>query len=95
MGHAKLLHSCLTIYNPLDHSLPGSSVHGILQARVLEWVVMLLQGIFPTQGSNLCLLYLLHWQMGSLPLEPPKGFFSVNLYFLVFLYCLSYQESTT
>ena len=86
MGHAKLLHSCLTIYNPLDHSLPGSSVHGILQARVLEWVVMLLQGIFPTQGSNLCLLYLLHWQMGSLPLEPPKGFFSVNLYFLVFLF---------
>ena len=31
----------------------------------------LLQGIFPTQGSNLCLLYLLHWQVGSLPLVPP------------------------
>ena len=28
----------------------------------------LLQGIFPTQGSNLCFLRLLHWQMGSLPL---------------------------
>ena len=28
----------------------------------------LLQGIFPTQGSNLCFLHLLHWQMGSLPL---------------------------
>ena len=31
----------------------------------------LLQGIFPTQGSNLCLLRLLHWQAGSLPLMPP------------------------
>ena len=31
----------------------------------------LLQGIFPTQGSNLHLLHLLHWQVGSLPLAPP------------------------
>ena len=31
----------------------------------------LLQGICPTRGSNLCLLDLLHWQAGSLPLEPP------------------------
>ena len=31
-------------------SLPGSSVHGILQARILEWVAVLLQRIFPTQG---------------------------------------------
>ena len=35
--HVKLLQSCLTLYDPMDHSLPGSSVHGILQARVLEW----------------------------------------------------------
>ena len=32
---------------------------------------VLLQGIFPTQGSNPCLLCLLHWQVGSLPLVPP------------------------
>ena len=31
----------------------------------------LLQDIFPTQGSNLCLLYVLQWQAGSLPLAPP------------------------
>ena len=31
----------------------------------------LLQGIFPTRGSNLCLLHLLHWQMGSSPLAAP------------------------
>ena len=32
--------SCLTLYDPIDCSLPGTSVHGIFQARVLEWVVI-------------------------------------------------------
>ena len=32
------LQSCPTLCNPMDHSLPGSSVHGILQARILGWV---------------------------------------------------------
>ena len=31
---------CLTLYNPMDCSLPGSSVHAILQARILEWVAI-------------------------------------------------------
>ena len=31
---------CVTLHNPMDCSLPGSSVHGILQARVLEWVAI-------------------------------------------------------
>ena len=31
---------CPTIYDPMDYSLPSSSLHGILQARVLEWVAM-------------------------------------------------------
>ena len=50
--------SCPTLCDPVDCSPPGSSVHGILQARILAWVaIALLQGIFPTQGSN---PYLLH-----------------------------------
>ena len=36
--HAKLLQLCSTLCDPMDHSLPGSSVHGVLQARMLEWV---------------------------------------------------------
>ena len=32
--------SCLTLCNPMDCSPPGSSVHGILQTRILEWVAM-------------------------------------------------------
>ena len=35
---AKSLQSCPTLCDPTDGSLPGSSVHGIFQARVLEWV---------------------------------------------------------
>ena len=38
--HAKSLQSCPTLCDPMDCSLPGSSVHGILQARILEWVAM-------------------------------------------------------
>ena len=34
---AKSLQSCLTLRDPMDCSLPGSSGHGIFQARVLEW----------------------------------------------------------
>ena len=34
---SEVAQSCLTLSNPMDCSLPGSSVHGIFQARVLEW----------------------------------------------------------
>ena len=51
--HTKSLQSCPTLGDPMYCGPPGSSVHGILQARILEWVACtLLQGIFPTQGSN-------------------------------------------
>ena len=36
-GESKVAQSCLTLSDPMDYSLPGSSVHGIFQARVLEW----------------------------------------------------------
>ena len=35
--HVKSLQSCVTLCDPMDCSPPGSSVHGILQARILEW----------------------------------------------------------
>ena len=43
--------SCLILCNPMDFSLPSSSVRGILQARILQWVVIPFSGgIFLTQG---------------------------------------------
>ena len=54
-GHAL---SCQTLCDSMDCSPPSSSVHGILQARIMEWLAhSLLQGIVPTQGSNLGLLH--------------------------------------
>ena len=40
LQYAKLLQSCPTLWDPTDCSPPGSSVHGILQATILEWVAM-------------------------------------------------------
>ena len=36
-SESEVAHSCLTLSDPMDCNLPGSSVHGIFQARVLEW----------------------------------------------------------
>ena len=36
----EVAHSCPTLSNPMDYSLPGPSIHGIFQARVLEWVAI-------------------------------------------------------
>ena len=58
--------------DPLDYSLPGYSVHGILQARYTGvGCHAFFQQIFLTQGSNPHLLHLLYWLVGSLPLAPP------------------------
>ena len=71
--HAKSLQLCLTLCDPLDCNPPGSSVHGISQARMLAWVaISFSREIFMTQESNPCLLCLLHWQVDSLPPAPPR-----------------------
>ena len=68
---AKSLQLCSTHCDPVDCSLPVSSVHRILQARLSEWVAMSSRGSSQIQGSNSCLLGLLHWPVGCLPLAPP------------------------
>ena len=37
--------SCMALCNPMDYSLPGSSAHGLLQARILEWVAILVSRV--------------------------------------------------
>ena len=49
---AKSLQSCLTLCNPMDRSPPDSSVHGILQARILEWGAMPFSGDLPNPGME-------------------------------------------
>ena len=48
--HAKSPQSCLTLRDTMDCSPPGFSVHGILQASILEWVAMPSSGDLPDPG---------------------------------------------
>ena len=62
-----------TLCNTMNHSLPSSSVHGDSPGKNAgEGCHFRLRGIFPIWGSNPYLLSFLHWQVGSLPLVPPK-----------------------
>ena len=62
-SESEVVQLCLTLCDPVNCSLPGFSVHGILQARILEWVtISFSRGIFPTQGLNLGLP---HWRQDS------------------------------
>ena len=71
--HAKSLQSGLTLCDSMDCSLPGSSVLGLLQARILEWVAMPFSRWSSQLGDWTCVSYVyLHWQEGSLPLEPSE-----------------------
>ena len=46
----KVTQWCLTLCDPMDYNLPGSSARGILQARILEWVA---RGVFPTRAGGI------------------------------------------
>ena len=59
--HAKSLQSCLTLCNLMDCSLSGFSVHGILQARISEWVTIPPPGDLPNPGIK------------SMPLTSPES----------------------
>ena len=63
--------SCPTLPGSMDCSAPSSSVHGISRQEYWSGCHFLLQRIFLSQGLNLHLLCLLHWQADSLPLAPP------------------------
>ena len=61
---------------------PGSPVHEVLQARILEWVAMPSFRDLPDQGSNPPLLYLLHWQADSYHQHRPQaaeGIFQISV----------------
>ena len=68
---AKSLRSCLTLWEPMNQ--PARLLHpwDFLGRNIRVGCHFLLQGIFPTQESNLHLVCLLHWQESSLPLAPP------------------------
>ena len=71
----RLLQLYLSLCNPMDCSLPVSSGHGVLQARILEWVAI----SSPRDQAYASYVYLL-WQAGSLPLEQPFSTVYMNYF---------------
>ena len=79
------LHWCLTLCSPMDYSLPGSSVHGILQARILESVAVSFsrRSSCPGHQTRLCLhhrliLYPLN-HLKSLKIKGKYGYSNINM----------------
>ena len=58
-SESEVAQSCLTLSDSMDCSLPGSSVHGIFQARVLEWVAIAFSESMSIRCSKFCLNKLL------------------------------------
>ena len=57
-SESKVAQSCPTLSNPMDCSLPGSSIHGIFQARVLEWGAIALYQITANLAASSKILFI-------------------------------------
>ena len=79
--------SCLTVSDPLDCSLPDSSIHGILGARILEWFAIPSPGDLPDPGIEPRSLAL---QADSLLSEPQESSYRIGL---VVMYSFSFYLS--
>ena len=98
-------HSCPTLCNPMDCSLPGFSVHVILQARVLEWVAMPSPGDLPDPGIEpgstiVIMLYIrssdpVHLGTEICTLLPTSPYFPISTQTLATSFLLSFSMSLT
>ena len=67
--HAKSLQSCPALCDPMDHRPPGSSAHGLLQAKILHWVACPAWDLSYPVSEPPSLMSPV-WQVGNLPLGP-------------------------
>ena len=61
--------SCRTLCDPMDCSPPGSSLHGIFQAKMLKQIAIFYPRVLPDTGIETVSLASLHWWVDSLPLH--------------------------
>ena len=83
--------ACPTLCDPMDCTQPGSSVHGLLQARILEWVAVPSFGGSSRPRDQTCLFCLLHWQAGSLSLAPSGKLSSYYMTVIFFSGCATWH----
>ena len=80
---SEVAQSCLTLSDPMDCSLPGSSIHGIFQARVLEW------GAIAFSNTHLYILFYILFQYGlSQDVEYSSLCYTVEPHCLFILYII-------
>ena len=82
--HAKSLQSCLTLCNPMDSSWPGSSVLGISQARLLEWVAISFSRGSSWPRDRTCVFWI---ASGYFTTEPPRKPVSICMSSLYICVC--------
>ena len=89
--------SCPTLCDPMGHSLPGSSVHGILQAIILKWVaISTSRGSSQPRDGTCTAQVSCTWQTDSLPLAPPRTTRKIPLIPLIcWLHHFHYASSST
>ena len=63
-NESEVTQSCLTLHDHMDCSLPGSSVHGIFQARVLEWVAIAFSSIWDEKANIIFLRHYIRFLSG-------------------------------
>ena len=77
-SESEVTQSCPTLSDPMNYSLPGSSVHGIFQARVLEWGAIAFSekcnlGIYNTASCITVLVYVFHLPQGRISIALQCG----------------------
>ena len=97
-SESEVAQSCRTLSDPMDCSLPGSSVHGSFQARVLEWGAIAFSSFEtgPPQKQMRILAYVsklpFYLYIPSIqPSAPPCPNHHVNLHFIFILFVLTYS----
>ena len=85
MCESEVSQSCPTLSDPMDWSLPGSSVHGIFQARVLEWVAIAFSIVYLNiNASNLFYINEITLNAMFLEILPTKQCIYIYIYFCVY-----------
>ena len=84
-SESEVVQSCLTLSDPMDCSLSGSSIHGILQARVLEWIAITFSGT-KREMRSILLFTLLKF------VEIPFCYLGFIPFFFLYIHFSGYQE---
>ena len=83
-SHITCMHACSVVSDSMNCSPPGSSVHGIIQAGILEWVAMSSsRGSFQSRDRTTCLLHLQHCRLILYPLRHLGNILPVILLYFV------------